>query len=127
MSTGTQQVRIFPDFKKIAVKIEAIPAPLRSKELDTLDERYKGMGIKHRSNGIDRDGNRFIDCDIRPGTSLQSLYEFFQISDTAAIDLEAADVEAIYGKNVVSLGIRRYLELKGTQDVQRLEPDQLTD
>jgi hypothetical protein len=86
------------------------------------------MGIKHRRDGIDKDGNRFIDCDIRPGVSLQQLYEFFQVSDTAAFDLEPADVEAIYGgKNPVTLGMRRYLELHGTQEVQRLEPDQLTD
>jgi hypothetical protein len=120
-------VRIFPDFEKLAARLKDIPAPLRSKQLNTLDARFEGMGIRHRSNGIDKDGNRYVDCDIRPGTSLQQIYEFCQVSDTAAVDLEPADVEAIYGKNPVSLGMRRYLEIQGTQDVQRLEPDRLTD
>jgi hypothetical protein len=120
-------VRIFPDFEKLAARLKDIPAPLRSKQLNTLDARFEGMGIRHRSNGIDKDGNRYVDCDIKRGTSLQQLYEFFQVSDTACVDLEPSDVEAIYGKNPVSLGMRRYLELQGTQEVQRLEPDQLTE
>jgi hypothetical protein len=121
-------MRIYPDFKKVAAKLENIPAPLRSKELASVDARIKEMGIRHRRNGVDKEGNNYIECDIKPGTSPQQVHSFLEIVDAAAVDLEPTDVEALCGgKNPVSLGMRRYLEINGTQEVQRIEPDQITD
>jgi hypothetical protein len=119
-------MRIYPDPQKWADKINSVPMPLRAKALNELDAAYLARGFKARGNGKDANGN-WIDVDIKPGTDLAKVYEFLQTTDAAAITLEPEDIERMWGKNPVSLGIRRHLEINGTKEFELLEPDQLAD
>lgn len=122
-------MRIYPDPEKWQEKLSKVPLPLRNKALLELDAVYLERGFKPRGN-FSKDANgTYCDIDIRPGTTLQQVHDFLGDFSVAAVTVEPEDIEKIWGKNPVSLGVRRYLEIVGSQEggVQLLEPDNLAD
>jgi hypothetical protein len=119
---------MYPDPERWAERLKNVPAPLRNKQLASLDAAYLEQGFKARSNGKDANGN-YIDVDIKPGTDLKQVYEFLQSTDTAAITVEPVDVERIYGKSAGTLAMRRAIEINGaaSQGLELIEPDGLAD
>lgn len=84
------------------------------------------MGFKTKNTGVD-DNGAFCDIAIRPGTTLEHLYEFTQAADVAAVSFEPGDIERLYGKSFGSLAVRRSLELDGNAGVRLLQPDEMID
>ena len=121
-------MRLYIDPEKIAAKLKEIPIPLRAKALNELDDVYKARGFKSRSSGQDNVGH-YVDVDLRPGTDMAKVYEFLNTAYVAAVTIEPDDIEKMWGKNPVSLGLRRSIELNGVKaaGLELVEPDALAD
>jgi len=121
-------MRIYPSPEKWQARISQISAPLRNKELASLDKHYESRGFRAVGNGRDRHGD-YIDVVLKPGTDLAQVYSFLNDFDAAAVTLDSHDLPRMIGRSPVSLGMQRNLELLGTKasGVELLEPDQLAE
>lgn len=119
-------VRCYPNFEAIAEKLKKVPAPLRQKALEQLDERYEQLGFRCVGEGQDKNG-KFLRVAIKPGTNIQRVYEFLNESDTAAVSVDPDDIERMWGKSPVSLAMQHNLEFNGASNLELLEPDQLAE
>jgi len=119
-------VKIYPSEFAWAEKIKNIPKALREKEFAKQERLFFQQGFKAVGQGEDRNGH-WVEILIRPGTTLQAVNTMLAEYSTAAVTVQPEDVEPLYGRNIMTLGMKRKLEYDGNACVSMLEPSELVD
>ena len=117
-------MKVYPSELVWNEKLASIPKAQRERQFRDMDRLFHSQGFKVVGQGEDRHGH-YAEVAIRPGTSMQAVNQFLEDYAVSALTVRPEDVEPIYGKSIVTLGMKRKLEYDGDSDVAMLQPDEL--
>jgi hypothetical protein len=117
-------MKIYPNELVWNEKLSKIPKARHEKEFAAMDRLFYQQGFKVSSSGNDKHGH-YVEVDIKPGTTLQAVNQMLEDYSASAVTVRPEDFEPLYGKNIMTLGMRRKIEFDGDYSVSMLEPSEL--
>lgn len=117
-------MKIYPDEFKWKEKMDRIPRALQEREFAALDNLTLQQGFKITKTGTDKHG-KYAEVSVRPGTSMQAVNQYLEDMAVSALTVRPEDIESIYGKSIVTLGMSRKVLYDGDSDVAMLTPEEL--
>lgn len=118
-------MRVYLDEQEWKRRVDAVPQPLRQRELDKLQAEFSDMGFIATESGRDETG-AYIDIHISPDKTLQDTLAFTERAAVAAVRVQAQDVTNFLGRTPISLGVKRAIEF-GDVDFGVLAPDEIAE